>query len=200
MGFNIGKAFSSFFSPGESKSESQQALSPEGMRLAKSMQESLASNPYAKFTGAAPTMNLNAMGLTEGQQGGFEEAIRQAMSQLSGGGAQRGFLNPEYAPALAASSAKQVMPQFAPLISQNLSEQFGQNMGNQQFIAGLEQNRVNQGLNLLGNYRAASSKGDQQGQGLGYNLVSNFANNWSGGYFNNKFAPGNKSNNSGGVK
>lgn len=165
-------------SSGGTDSRSSSALNNTGYAYAQYLQQALQGNPYQAITGAQPTMNLNANGLTQGQQGGFDQAIRQAMSQLSGGGAQRGFLNPEYAPALAASAAKQVLPQFAPLMSQNLAEQFNQNMGNQQLQANLATTRMNQGLQLLPNYRDQSQTSTTRGPGAAYNARNSASSNW----------------------
>ncbi len=181
MGINSNPRTEDLFDPnssGGSNSRSYNGLDPTGTAYAKYLQQALSGNPYSQITGAQPTMNLNALGLTQGQQGGFDQAVRQAMSQLSGGGAQRGFLNPEYAPALAASAAKQVMPQFAPLMSQNLADQFNQNMGNQQLQANLATTRMNQGLNLLPNFRTQDQTSTQRGPGVGYNAANTATSNW----------------------
>lgn len=181
MGINSNPRTEDLFDPnssGGSNARSSAGLNQVGMDYAQYLQQALSGNPYQQITGAQPTMTLNANGLTPGQQGGFEQAIRHAMSQLSGGGAQRGFLNPEYAPVLAASVSKQVMPQFAPLMSQNLAEQFNQNMGNQQLQANLATTRMNQGLALLPNYRTQDQTSTQRGPGVGYNSANTATSNW----------------------
>lgn len=165
-------------SPGGSDARSSQGLNNQGMAYATYLEQALKGNPYQGIAGAQPTMTLNANGLTQGQNDGFSQAIRQAMSQLSGGAAQRGFLNPESAPMLAASAAKQVMPQFAPLMSQNLAEQFNQNMGNQQLQAQLATTRMNQGLGLLPNYRIADQTSSTRGPGSDYNATNSATDNW----------------------
>lgn len=78
--------------------------------------------PHARlpYTPISPTP-LNAMGLYEGQAQAFSEAVRQALGRLSGNFADRGFNTPRAVQAIAGSAAQNVLPQFAPLIGQQVA-------------------------------------------------------------------------------
>jgi hypothetical protein len=67
---------------------------------------------------ALPT--LTSSGLYPQQQDAFSTAVQQALGQVSGSYAQRGFLRPENINAIAGSAAQNVMPQFMGLIGQNI--------------------------------------------------------------------------------
>lgn len=77
------------------------------------------AQPFQPIT---PT-GLNSMGLYGGQQDAFAEAVRQSLGQLSGNFANRGFNTPRAVGAIAGSAAQNVLPQFAPLMGQQISTQ-----------------------------------------------------------------------------
>ena len=83
-------------------------------------------SPYAlpnrrlPYTPITPTP-LNAMGLYPGQQAGFQEAVQQVLGKLSGNFADRGFNTPRAVQAIAGSAAQNVLPQFAPLMGQQIA-------------------------------------------------------------------------------
>lgn len=114
---------------------------------------------------------LTSSGLYGEQQNAFTEAIKQAMSRVSGNFAQRGFLRPENIQAVAGSAAQNVLPQFAPLIGQNIQARAQIPLMQQQ----LDANRLNflmnylgLGANLLGGQ--AQSFGQSGSQQAGGNL------------------------------
>ena len=88
---------------------------------------------------------LNAQGLFPQQQSAFEQAVRQATSQISGNYAGHGMLLPQHIGAIAGSAAQQVMPQFAPLIGQQVT-----NAG--VLPEQVTQNQINQLLQLISTY------------------------------------------------
>lgn len=63
---------------------------------------------------------LGPSGLYAGQEAGFAEAVRQAVGRLSGNFANRGFNTPRAIGAIAGSAAQNVLPQFAPLMGQQI--------------------------------------------------------------------------------
>ena len=63
---------------------------------------------------------LTANGLFPQQEEAFRNALMQAMGGASGDWASRGFLRPENINAIAGSAVQNVMPQWGPLIGQNV--------------------------------------------------------------------------------
>jgi hypothetical protein len=125
------------------------------------------------FGGAAPTglPALDSMGLYPGQTNAFAQAIRQANSQFSGTAANRGMLSPENIGAIAGSAAQNVLPQFAPLISQNYAQQ--EQLGQSRF--GQLVNLLQTYPGLLGQQSSSTSQGQAEGPGLGYQVLGSFA-------------------------
>ena len=156
-------------------SDSYSGLSDTGMDFAKQLRGQL-ENPYARFKPVQGTMNLDRMGLTEGQRSGFDQAIQQAFSRASGTAAMAGQLRPENFGAVAGSAAQNVMPQFAPLMSQNLGMQYQQGIQNNQQQQGMESDRLNKMLGVLNQYQVNTGK--QRGPGMGYNATNSAADNW----------------------
>lgn len=74
------------------------------------------------FQAIQPTA-LNSMGLYGGQQEAFGQAVSDALGKLSGNFTARGFNTPRVVSALAGSAAQNVLPQFAPLMGQQISTQ-----------------------------------------------------------------------------
>src|SRR3990167_1997234 len=156
-------------------SDSYSGLSDTGLDFAKQLRRQL-ENPYAKFGAVRPTMNLDAMGLTPGQRSGFDQAIQQAFSRASGGAAMQGQLRPKNFSAVAGSAAQNVLPQFAPLMSQNLAMQFQQGMQNNQQQQGMEADRLIKMLGVLNQYQISTGK--QRGPGAGYNATNSASEHW----------------------
>lgn len=156
-------------------SDSYSGLSDTGLDFAKQLRGQL-ENPYARFKPVQGTMNLGRMGLTEGQRSGFDQAIQQAFSRASGTSAMAGQLRPENFSNVAASAAQQVMPQFAPLMSQNLGMQFNQDLQNNQQQYGMEADRLNKMMGVLNQYQVNTGK--QRGPGAGYNATNSASDNW----------------------
>lgn len=156
-------------------SDSYSGLSDAGLDFAKQLRGQL-ENPYARFRPVQGTMDLDAMGLTPGQRSGFDQAIKQAFSRSSGSSAMAGQLRPENFSAVAGSAAQNVMPQFAPLMSQNLGMQFNQGLQNNQQQMGMESDRLNKMLGVLNQYQVNTGK--QRGPGMGYNATNSAADNW----------------------
>lgn len=156
-------------------SDSYSGLSDTGLAFAKQLRGQL-DNPYGKFGAVSPTMNLDSLGLTSGQRQGFDQAIKQAFSRSSGSSAMAGQLRPESMSNLAASAAQNVMPQFAPLMSQNLGMQFNQGLQNNQQQYGMEADRLNKMLGVLNQYQVNTGK--QRGPGMGYNATNSASDNW----------------------
>src|SRR3990167_820183 len=157
-------------------SDSYNGLSDTGLDFAKQLRGQLEANPYAQFGAVTPTMNLDAMGLTPGQRSGFDQAIQQAFSKASGSSAMQGQLRPEHFAAVAGSAAQNVVPQFAPLISQNLGMQFQQGLQNNQQQQGMEADRLNKMLGVLNQYQVNTGK--QRGPGMGYNATNSASEHW----------------------
>lgn len=82
----------------------------------------LSSLPGQSFMPIQPTA-LNEFGLYKGQQDAFGEAVSQALGKLSGNFANRGFNTPRSINAIAGSAAQNVLPQFAPLMGQQIGAQ-----------------------------------------------------------------------------
>ena len=128
----------------------------QGLPLAQSLAGK--TTPYA-------LPELTSSGLYGEQQNAFTEAIKQAMSRVGGNFAQRGFLRPENIQAVAGSAAQNVLPQFAPLIGQNIQQRANVPILQSQLdTARLAQlvNYLGLGANLLG------------GQAQGYSGSSSF--------------------------
>lgn len=156
-------------------SDNYSGLSDAGREFATQLRGQLES-PYARLKPVEPTMQLDAMGLTPGQRSGFDEAVKQAFSRSSGSSAMAGLLRPENFSAVAGSAAQQVLPQFAPLIAQNLGQQFNQGIQNNQQQFGMESDRLNKMLNALNQYQV--STGTQRGPGMAYNATNSASDNW----------------------
>ena len=165
----------------------ERGLNTTGKEYANMVGRLLVSDPYARYrtsiAAPAPTLQLNALGLTTGQQGGFEEAVRQAANRYSGNFSDRGFNTPRAIGAIAGSAAQNVVPQYAPLMSQNLRDQFEQRLmapqferADRDFAANLEDLRLNQMLNLLPQYQQDVSR--SRGPGIGYNTTNAAVDNW----------------------
>ena len=86
----------------------------------------------------AGQQGVGPSGLYPGQEAGFAEAVRQATSRFSGGFANRGFMTPRTLGAIAGSAAQNVLPQFAPLMGQQIS---GENILRGGQITGLDEFR-----------------------------------------------------------
>src|SRR3990167_2909561 len=84
----------------------------------------------------AGQQGVGASGLYPGKEAGFAEAVRQATSRFSGGYANRGFMTPRTIGAIAGSAAQNVLPQFAPLMGQQIS---GENILRGGQITGLDE-------------------------------------------------------------
>ena len=120
------------------------------------LQKAIAEFGFGNIQSAAPALQnragaefqypqLNATGLFPEQQAGFDQAVRQAASQISGNYAGHGMLLPQHIGAIAGSAAQQVMPQFANLI--------GAQVGQQALVPEqVTQNRINQLLQLISTY------------------------------------------------
>jgi len=119
--------------------------------------------PGQAFQSVTPTA-LNAMGLYAGQQEGFNEAVKQAVGRLSGSFANRGFLRPEAVGAIAGSAAQNVLPQFAPLIGQQVA---GQDIFRQQLALAPEQVRSQRQTELLNFLSALTQALGQQASSYG---------------------------------
>jgi hypothetical protein len=156
-------------------SDTYSGLSDEGNAFAKQLRGQL-ENPYARFKPVEGTMNLDNMGLTPGQRSGFDQAIKQAFSRSSGSSAMAGQLRPEHFSTVAGSAAQQVLPQFAPLISQNLGMQFQQGVQNNQQQYGMEADRLNKMLGVLNQYQVNTGK--QRGPGMAYNATNSGTEHW----------------------
>lgn len=115
---------------------------------------------------------LDELGLYRGQRVGFDEAVKQATSQISGNMAGRGFIRPENTGAIAGSAAQYVMPQFAPLIGENMRqsvmvpEQIEQN----RFANML--NAINSGTQALGQKTTGEEFYPSFGTTFGQSLLS----------------------------
>src|SRR3990167_2140892 len=169
---------------------SDQGLDTTGQAWAQWIREQLVTNPYARFQGASfrptpPTLALGPNDLTAGQTGAFKQAVRQALSGLSGNFSNLGFNTPRAVGALAGSAARDVAPLYADLMTRNRAEEFQQALSNtklglqtqqfnQEFLAGLEQQRMNQALNLLPAYNRTT----QRGPGLSYLASKTATENW----------------------
>jgi hypothetical protein len=101
-------------------------------------------------------------GIAPWQQAGFNQAINQATNKFSALDAARGGQNPFTGPQIASSAAQYVLPQFAEMNSNMLT-------------------------NLLGQRQVSSStsksNGTNSGGGIGYNWANDFGNNvtkWAG--------------------
>ena len=104
------------------------------------------AQPLANRIGEpTPTLPLTPEGLFPQQQQAFRTAVQQALGTSSADFARRGFLRPENINAIAGSAAQNVMPQFAPLISQNVVQS---TLTPEQ----VTQNRINQLMQLIGIY------------------------------------------------
>ena len=101
--------------------------------------QSLAQPLTNRIGAAIPT--VGETGLFPQQEQAFRVAVQQALGSASSDFAQRGFLRPENINAIAGSAAQNVMPQFAPLIGQQViaPEQ-------------ITQNRISQLLQLISLY------------------------------------------------
>ena len=121
---------------------------------------SLAGQP---FQSVAPTP-LNELGLFAGQQQGFNEAVKQAVGRLSGNFAGRGFLRPEAIGAIAGSAVQNVLPQFAPLMGQQI---MGQDQFRQQLALAPEQVRSQRQTELLNFLSALAQSLGQQATSFG---------------------------------
>ena len=104
------------------------------------------SGPLAqRIDQPTPTLPLTPEGLFPQQQQAFRTAVQQALGTSSSDFARRGFLRPENINAIAGSAAQNVMPQFLPLISQNVVQAA---LTPEQ----VTQNRINQLMQLIGIY------------------------------------------------
>ena len=136
----------------------------QGLPLAQSLAGK--TTPYA-------LPELTSSGLYGEQQNAFTEAIKQAMSRAGGNFAQRGFLRPENIQAIAGSAAQNVLPQFAPLIGQNIQQRASVPfLQNQLDTARLTQlmNYLGLGANLLGGQAQSFSGGSSFGVDTGIRL------------------------------
>lgn len=116
---------------------------------------------------------LTANGLYAPQENAFASAIQQANSQFSGTAAGRGQLSPMNIGSIAGSAVQNVLPQFAPLIGQNVTNAL--NMPEQ-----IRQQRFAQLLALTGQYsgflgNTSQGQSTGTGAGLGYSLANTFA-------------------------
>src|SRR3990167_10575980 len=118
----------------------------------------------------AGQQGVGASGLYPGQETGFAEAVRQATSRLSGGFANRGFMTPRAIGAIAGSAAQNVLPQFAPLMGQQIGGENilrGEQLRSQdQFSFAAEQLRQQEFYNYLQSLIAAMG-GTSTGVGAG---------------------------------
>ena len=118
----------------------------------------------------AGQQGVGASGLYPGQETGFAEAVRQATSRLSGGFANRGFMTPRAIGAIAGSAAQNVLPQFAPLMGQQIGGENilrGEQLRSQdQFRFAAEQLRQQEFYNYLQSLIAAMG-GTSTGVGAG---------------------------------
>ena len=128
---------------GKQQTQSASGVQQQAFAQFPDLQKAIAQFGFGNVQEAAPSVagrinapqpfTLNAMGLMPQQEEGFRRAVMTAMSGNSADYANRGFLRPENINAIAGSAAQNVMPQFAPLIGQQVvaPEQITQNRINQ---------------------------------------------------------------------
>jgi hypothetical protein len=171
------------------------SFDPEQSQQTQSSQQGLWGNERAAIAGRTPgdvtqlwnagttayntpstLMPLDNLGLYAPQRNAFDQAIRQANSQFSGAAAGRGQLSPDNIGAIAGSAAQNVVPQFAPLI--------GENVRNATLIPEVERaNRFGQLQAILQTYPGllggtSEGQGTREGAGLGFNFANSFLTNF----------------------
>ena len=132
--------FGKLFSPSKATQEPAYGLDPE----ARGSWDTL-------FQGAQ-------QGIAPWQQAGFGQAMDQALTKFSGLNAARGGQNPLTLPQIASSASQYVLPQFAQLNTQMLSQLMGQ--------------------------RSRGGSGAQTGPGLGYSMLSGMSGGFGAGLAN----------------
>ena len=173
----------------------------EAMQLA----QQRARQPFNLQVGQVAFPTLSERGLFQPQerafndqlsalQQPFQQAVTQALGQISSNYANRGFVNPESVSAIAGSAAQNVAPQFAGLLSNiygGVMNTAGQNVGSQLAFdqyqrqqlpfqiqsaeEQIRQQRMNawrDQLALIPGFLGSSGSGSSSGPGLGYGMTT----------------------------